>query len=97
MLINNKLYCVALFVLGVFLGGCQPKVYLMPSPVGLEPGGEWFDLSEGTKDENLLYTLYATNRQPIETTNKSDHYTTVFFHQTRSKWVLWCIGLAMRT
>lgn len=63
------------FILGVLVSGCQPKVYLMPSPVGIKPGGEWFNLSVESKDENLLYTLYATNRLPIETTNKSDHYS----------------------
>lgn len=62
------LYCI-------FLGGCQPKVYLMPSPVGLEPGGEWFDLTEDNKDDNLLYTLYATIRQRFDKTTKSSKYS----------------------
>ncbi|BHH84770.1 alpha/beta hydrolase [Desulforhopalus sp. 52FAK] len=47
----------------------------MPSPIGIQPDGVLFDLSEGSTDENLLYTLYATNRQPVDTNNKSDHYT----------------------
>lgn len=47
----------------------------MPSPVAIKPEGDLFNLSEGTKDDNLLYTFYATNRLPLESTNRSDHYS----------------------
>jgi esterase/lipase superfamily enzyme len=55
--------------------GCQPKVYLMPSPVGLKPGAQLYDMSEGGKDDNLLYTLYATNRTPFDNSRKGNLYT----------------------
>lgn len=44
----------------------------MPAPVGIEPSGGFFLLSEENIDENLLYTLYATNRIPF---NKPDNST----------------------
>jgi esterase/lipase superfamily enzyme len=66
---------VGLLTIFLILTGCQPKVYLMPPPIGIQSDGILFDLTEGSTDENLLYTLYATNRQPVETNNKSDHYT----------------------
>ena len=64
-----------LLLLISLLGGCQPKVYLMPSPVGLEPEGELFSLTDNSIDENLLYTLYVTNRNPFESSNRSGSYT----------------------
>jgi esterase/lipase superfamily enzyme len=75
MLPKKVFYYTGILLMFMFLTGCQPKVYLMPSPTGIQPGGELFNLSENSKDENLLYTVYATNRQPLETTNKSDHYS----------------------
>ncbi|MFT5702631.1 MAG: esterase/lipase superfamily enzyme [Desulforhopalus sp.] len=73
----NKLtfYYSGILVVFLMLTGCQPKVYLMPPPIGIQSDGVLFELTEGSTDENLLYTLYATNRQPVETNNKSDHYT----------------------
>ncbi len=47
----------------------------MPTPVGLDPGGEFFLLSEENIDENLLYTLYATNRIPFNKVDDSTGYT----------------------
>ena len=47
----------------------------MPSSVGIQADGVLFDLTEGSTNDNFLYTLYATNRQPMETNNKSDHYS----------------------
>lgn len=75
MLMGRKVYLAGLFIISMFFAGCQPKVYLMPSPAGIVPGGEFFNLSANNKDDNLLYTLYATNRQPIESSNESDHYS----------------------
>ena len=75
MITTRKLYLAAIFIISIFFAGCQPKVYLMPSPAGIVPGGELFNLSEDTRDENLLYTYYATNRQPIDSSNKTDGYS----------------------
>ena len=68
-----KIFILLVFILSIT--GCQPKVYLMPSPVGIKPGADWFNLSQGTTDDNLLYTLYATNRLPLDLSNKTDRYS----------------------
>ncbi len=47
----------------------------MPPPVGLQPGSTFFDLSEENKDDNLLYTLYATNRIPFDKLDSSTGYS----------------------
>jgi len=57
------------------LPGCQPKVYLMLPPVGLQPDSTFFQLTEENKDNNLLYTLYATNRAPFDKLDSSTGYT----------------------
>ena len=57
------------------VSGCQPKVYLMPAPVGIASNSEFFLLSEENIDENLLYTMYATNRIPFDKMNDSTGYT----------------------
>ncbi len=64
-----------LLLLLPFLSGCQPKVYLMPAPVGIVSNSQFFLLSEENIDENLLYTLYATNRIPFDKINDSTGYT----------------------
>lgn len=61
--------------LAMLFGGCQPKVYLMPAPVGIASNSEFFLLSEDNIDENLLYTMYATNRIPFDKINDSTGYT----------------------
>ena len=68
---------LGLLLLCLFLSACQKKVYLMPSPVGIEPfgGDEFFALTEDSIDENLLYTLYVTNRKPLESSNSSTKYS----------------------
>ena len=68
---------LGLLLICLFLSACQKKVYLMPSPVGIEPfgGDEFFALTEGSIDENLLYTLYVTNRKPLESSNTSKKYS----------------------
>lgn len=76
MLTKRTFYLFGLGILVIFFTGCQPKVYLMPPPIGIQPGGKLFDLSsEDTKDDNLLYTVYATNRLPFDRSNKSDGYS----------------------
>ena len=62
-------------VLGILLSGCQPKVYLMPMPVAIRSDTNIFNMREDNKDENLLYTLYATNRLPRDTSDNSKGYT----------------------
>lgn len=66
---------ILFFALLILLNGCQPKVYLMPAPVGIVSNSQFFLLSEENIDENLLYTLYATNRIPFEKANDSTGYT----------------------
>jgi hypothetical protein len=58
----SKNYYMMFCLLILLVGGCQPKVYLMPPPIGIDPGGNLFDLSDNDRDGNLLHTLYATNR-----------------------------------
>ncbi len=64
-----------LFLLTLQLAGCQPQVYLMPSPIALQPGTDYFNLTEGNKNENRLFTLYATNRVPNKLATDFDNYT----------------------
>ena len=59
----------------LLLGGCQSKVYLMPAPVSLGSDAEFFELSEENRDENLLYTLYASNRLPYSKGKNTRGYT----------------------
>ena len=47
MVTARKLYAAGIFIITIFFAGCQPKVYLMPSPAGIVPGGELFNLSGG--------------------------------------------------
>ena len=73
--IKRYLIEVLILTLGILLAGCQPKVYLMPTPVAIQSDTRFFDMSESNKDENLLYTLYATNRRPFDTLSNSKGYT----------------------
>jgi esterase/lipase superfamily enzyme len=66
---------VGFLFLIILLTGCQPKVYLMPPPISLKPDTDFFNMSEDSKDENLLYTLYATNRLPFDRESGSIGYT----------------------
>ena len=72
---KKALHFFGLLLCAILIAGCQPKVYLMPPPIGVQPGGKFFDLSNDPKDDNLLYTLYATNRLPFDTSNRSDGYS----------------------
>ncbi|MGB5450978.1 MAG: alpha/beta hydrolase [Sedimenticolaceae bacterium] len=58
---------MALFLASA-LAGCQPKVYLMPTPVALTTGE--FDVFDGialADQDTRLPVLYATNRVPLST------------------------------
>ena len=70
---NVSMFLISLACLS--MTGCQPKVYLMPSPIGLNPDGKLYDMTENNKDGNLLYTLYATNRQVFDSSSKRGHYS----------------------
>jgi len=65
----------ALLALSTLLVGCQPKVFLMPTPVGLQPDGQIFKMTGDSQDDNLLHTLYATNRKPYDKLDSSSGYT----------------------
>ncbi len=71
----TRTFVLTLFLLSFFLLGCQPKVYLMPPPVGLVYNKHFFEMSSETVDENYFYTLYATNREPFEKLNQKIGYT----------------------
>ena len=72
MCFTIKSHIFVLLIISILLAGCQPKVYLMPPPVSLHPESQFFYMSENEKDDNLLYTLYATNRRPFD---KIDNFT----------------------
>jgi len=76
----------------IFLVGCQPKVYLMPSPVGLEPENELFGKTQELQDENFLYTLYATNRKPVDSPNSSERYSIFPSDTIRLGWTVHRVG-----
>lgn len=72
---NSKVIYLVFVVVITFLSGCQPKVYLMPPPIGIKAGGELFNLSKDNEDDNLLLTLYATNRNPADEKRRDSRYT----------------------
>lgn len=72
---NVMKYILTMGLFFFFITGCQPKVYLMPPPLSLTEDSTFFDLTENNKDENMLYTLYATNRHPFDRPSGSVGYT----------------------
>lgn len=89
---ERYLILVFLIVVVSIGGGCQPKVYLMPSPVGLDPSSELFHNREDNKDDNLLYTLYATNRLPLSKNTKGDLYSIFPSDTLKLGWVVHRVG-----
>ncbi len=81
-----------IFIFTLLLAGCQPKVFLMPSPVSLQPGTGFFDLTEGDKDDNRLLTLYATNRVPNKLAGDRDSYTIFPSDDLRLGFVIHAVG-----
>ncbi len=71
----DKRYLYLLLATVFMISGCQPKVYLMPPPVGIKTSEIFFDLTKDNKDGNLLYTLFATNRLPFERPSGATGYT----------------------
>jgi len=73
--VDRSFYDAIILAIALLLGGCQPKVYLMPTPIGIDHAPLAFELSENSKDSNLLYTLFATNRRPFESPLNNRRYT----------------------
>ncbi len=92
MIITIKNGFIPLILCCLFLSGCQPKVYLMPSPVGLGVESELFSYTKELEDENLLYTLYATNRKPFNTGKTSEGYTIFPSDTLRLGWAVHRVG-----
>jgi esterase/lipase superfamily enzyme len=76
----------------IFASGCQPKVYLMPSPLSVIAGGDIFHLTPESHDENLIGTLYATNRLPMDGSNRDGHYTIFPSNTLRLGYTIFRIG-----
>jgi hypothetical protein len=85
-----RLLVLVLFT--IFASGCQPKVYLMPSPVSIIAGGDIFHLTPESHDENLIGTLYATNRLPKDGSNKDGNYTIFPSNTLRLGYTIYRIG-----
>lgn len=85
-------FTLSLLFFFLFLCGCQPKVYLMPAPISINTAGLAFELSIDTKDSNLLYTLYATNRKPADITLKDNKYSIFPSDSLRLGWVVHQVG-----
>ena len=76
----------------IFLVGCQPKVYLMPSPVGMAAEGQLFRKTKELQDDNYLYTLYATNRKPNDPDYSSGGYSIFPSDSIRLGWTVHRVG-----
>ena len=76
----------------IALVGCQPKVYLMPPPLGLQPDSKLFRMTEDNKDGNLLYTLYATNRMPFDPPQGGTSYSIFPSHSLKLGFVVHSVG-----
>lgn len=91
---KNYLYII-FFCL--FLGGCQPKVYLMPPPLGFNPDDELFKFSIENQDENFLTTLYATNRVPFQEMKNDTQYSIFPSDELRMGFVVHSLGTERMT
>lgn len=89
---TSKSRLLILLVFLLFLTGCQPKVYLMPPPASLKPGSQFFDLSEDSLDDNLLYTFYVTNRSPFADPNPGMRYSIFPSQNLRFGYVAHTVG-----
>ena len=64
----------------------------MPSPVSVTADGDIFHLTPEAYDENLIGTLYATNRVPVDSFN-GDAYYSIFPSSTlRLGYTIYRIG-----
>ena len=89
---NTRYFVIFLLAVAPFLLGCQPKVYLMPAPIGIEPHSLVFQQSENNIDSNLLYSLYATNRLTQENPLKTNNYTIFPSDSLRLGYVVHSVG-----
>jgi len=64
----------------------------MPSPVGVTPDGELFRQSVNLLDDNLLYTLYATNRTPLNPETWGADYSIFPGDRLRFGWTVHQVG-----
>ncbi len=81
------------FIIALLLSGCQPKVYLMPTPIGYDKDSmAFFELSEAKKEGNFLYTLYATNRNPFEISYNYNKYSIFPSNSLRLGYVIHRVG-----
>ena len=94
MFLISRAHLFILPLLLTLLGGCQPKVYLMPPPVGLQSDTEsqFFHMSEDSTDDNLLYTLYATNRIPFNKMDSSTGYSIFPSDKLEIGFVVYSVG-----
>jgi len=94
MFFTSKYHFLSLLIFCILLAGCQPKVYLMPPPISLQPESKLFTLSgNNLQDDNLLYSLYATNRLPYDKPNSSSIGYSIFPSDTlRLGFVVHSIG-----
>ncbi len=77
----------------LLLAGCQSKVYLMPPPISVQPENLYFfDQTEDSKDSNFPYTLYATNRIPLNDTRTNLSYTIFPSDKLRIGFVVHSVG-----
>ena len=64
----------------------------MPSPIGMSPDGELYTQSVDMRDGNFLYTLYATNRMPLDPVRWSANYSIFPDDKLRFGWTVFRIG-----
>jgi esterase/lipase superfamily enzyme len=68
---SGRVFAVIALLLAFGLAGCQPKVYLMPTPVALTTGEIDLFGRTGPADKGTsVPVLYATNRVPLSTADE---------------------------
>ena len=90
-------YCSVVFLLLFLVLGCQPKVYLMPTPTALQTGKhDPFAINPELEETNRVVVAYATNRKGVG--QESDRkYITLFDRNLRLGTALVRIGSANKT
>ena len=87
--------CCSLLLL--FLAGCQKKVYLMPTPAGLQTGEhDPFTLNPELEETNRVVVAYATNRMGVGPEDDRK-YMTLFDRNLRFGGALVRIGSEKKT
>lgn len=71
----RKRHCLMMTALVLLLAACQPKVYLMPTPLVIGSGeADPFTTNPALEQTTTVPVLYATNRLPLSTSGV-DTYT----------------------